>query len=191
MHESTHHILRGSFFLTEVTLRGGKTADCCSVCGELSDPTLIMSVVFPYFLQEKAEHVSVWGWWWSWVCMFSVGVGPPCLETDFLSWILGQLTRSTWLTSLKLDQRVCFSSCAEQSDHLPLCCFQDAGCTKPASCRLSTFLFQFLNSDVQDSILYYYSSQVFLFHGELMLNQCVRPLFLYLRRESMIGCCNS
>lgn len=108
--------------------------------------------------------MSALGWWWWWVCMFSVGVGPPCLKTDFLPWMLGQLTQSTWLTSLKSDQRVCCSSCAKQSDHLPLCYFQDASCTKHASS--SSLDFSVSVSDLRCStfntlLLFYYSWQKF------------------------------
>lgn len=41
--------------------------------------------------------------WWVWMCLcvFSLAVGPPCLNTDFLSWLLGPLTEMPWLTSLK------------------------------------------------------------------------------------------
>lgn len=81
-------------------------------------------------------------WWWVF-SVFCRSIGPPCLKADFLSWLLGQLTQSPWLTSLKPDQRACCSSCSEHSDHPPFCC------TTHAAFLLSTLLLQFLISDIQ------------------------------------------
>lgn len=83
--ESAHCVLRG-LISSHSSDWGDKSADCRSVCGELSDARWPSSVPRRDKLCDCAE---LW-WWWSWVCMFSVGVGPPCLKADFLSWLLAE-----------------------------------------------------------------------------------------------------
>lgn len=85
--ETAHCVLRG--LISRVIRQTEVTKVLTAVLSAVSS---VMRGGLPAFLagiNGACDCAELW-WWWSWVCMFSVGVGPPCLKADFLSWLLAE-----------------------------------------------------------------------------------------------------